>query len=175
MIQELKLRDKVRIVNSKNDKQKELNLYAVTDGKVTTVEKVDDPVFAEKFIGDGYALLPSTNEIKAPAAGKIISIAEMKHAYYIEVLPGVRILIHVGKDTLMLGGEGFNSFVKQGDVVSKGDVLGDVDLQLLQDKGYSSVINVVVLYDEAYSFEIEGLLERRVVGGEDKCCSILFS
>ena len=98
--------------------EKKLALIAPAEGKLIDITAVDDPVFAGKMMGDGFAVEPSpeSDKIIAPCDGEIALLSDTKHAVAIR-REGVEILIHVGLDTAALGGEGFTALVKAGDTV----------------------------------------------------------
>lgn len=118
---------------------------AVTNGEILAIEEVPDDLFSQRMIGDGFAMMPSSEVVHAPIAGKLIEVADAKHAYYIESDEGIKVLIHIGIDTLLLNGEGFRSFVKKGMTVEKGEKLATFDRQLLEDRGFHPVVPVIVL------------------------------
>lgn len=122
-----------------------LDLCAVTDGEVIRIEEVADELFSKKMIGDGFAMLPESEDVYAPVSGKLIEVADAKHAYYIETEEGIKILIHIGIDTVLLNGEGFKSFVQRKMTVEKGQKLASFDRQLLVDRGFQPVIPVIVM------------------------------
>lgn len=111
-------------------------IFAVQKGKVIPVTEAPDPVFAEKILGDGVAVQPETGAILSPVDGKIINVADTYHAYGIETSDGLELLVHIGINTVELNGKGFKNHVKEGDIVNVGDVLCDVDLQVVKDAGF---------------------------------------
>lgn len=106
------------------------------NGRVTTVLEIPDEVFSEKILGDGVAIIPTSDEIVSPVDGEIIQIAETGHAFCIRSEDGVEILIHVGVDTVSLKGRGFVSLVKVGQKVNAGDLIGTADLEMIKENGY---------------------------------------
>ena len=94
-------------------KEKGLELKAYLSGKTIGIEEVKDDVFSSKMMGDGIAIIPTTDLVKAPADGKIVVVMkESKHAVGIKFENGVEALIHVGIDTVSMKGEGFELFVE---------------------------------------------------------------
>ncbi|GAB2317898.1 PTS glucose transporter subunit IIA [Alkalibacterium sp. s-m-22] len=122
-----------------------MDVSAVTDGEVITIEEVPDELFSAKMIGDGFAIIPTSDSVYAPVSGKLIEVADAKHAYYIETEEGIKVLIHIGIDTLLLNGEGFKTFVKRNMTVEKGQKLAEFDKQLIEDRGFQPVIPVIIL------------------------------
>ena len=91
------------------------------------MEKVKDDTFASKVLGSGIAIFPTENKVYAPADGVITSLHKSKHAIGITTFDNVEILIHVGIDTVKLGGQYFTSYVEVGDKVKVGDLLLEFD------------------------------------------------
>ncbi|MCC5890211.1 MAG: PTS glucose transporter subunit IIA [Alkalibacterium sp.] len=140
-------------------------VFAVTDGEVISIEEVPDDLFSQRMIGDGFAMMPSSEVVYAPVSGKLIEVADAKHAYYIETEEGIKVLIHIGIDTLLLNGEGFESFVKKGMTVDKGQKLARFDRQLFEDRGFHPVIPVIVLeHPTVKSLELHS--DRKAVANE---------
>lgn len=139
-----------------------LKLCAVTDGEVMRIEDVPDDLFSQKMIGDGFAMMPESEEVYAPVSGKLIEVADAKHAYYIETAEGIKILIHIGIDTLLLNGEGFESFVGRKMTVEKGDKLASFDRKLLDERGFQPVIPVIILeHSSVKSLEVNPIKEAK--------------
>lgn len=112
-----------------------VELVAPMTGELVDITKVEDITFSQKMLGDGVAIIPSDGKLFAPADGKIVQVFHTKHAIGMDI-KGLELLIHVGMNTVELNGEGFNSHVVEGDRVKKGDLLLEVDLDLLKEKGY---------------------------------------
>lgn len=123
-----------------------IDMLAVAKGEVVGLECVPDPVFSEKMMGEGYAVIPDEGIIYAPISGKVVQIFPTCHAIGIEAAGGVEVLIHVGLDTVMLQGRGFTLRCKEGDVVQAGDVLLEVDLQYLKEEGKQTITPVVITH-----------------------------
>lgn len=113
-------------------KSKQEVLFAHVTGQVIALEDVPDPVFNQKMMGEGIAIKPETGTIVAPIDGKIIQLAETKHAFGIRTDMGQEILVHIGLETVSLNGEGFNVLVSVGDKVKVGDPIVEADLILLK-------------------------------------------
>ena len=114
------------------------------NGRVTTVLEIPDEVFSEKILGDGVAIIPTSDEIVSPVDGEIVQIAETGHAFCIRSDDGVEILIHVGVDTVSLKGRGFVSMVKPGQKVKAGEQIGTADLKMIADGGYPTHTAVLI-------------------------------
>ena len=119
-------------------------IFAPADGKIVPIEEVPDKVFSEKILGDGVAVIPENGRIVSPVNGTVSSVADSKHAYNIESDNGLQIMVHIGLETVALKGEGFTQKVKSGDKVRAGDVLAEVDLQLLKKKGINPITSVIL-------------------------------
>ncbi|NRD78102.1 PTS glucose transporter subunit IIA [Bacillus sp. BRMEA1] len=113
------------------------------EGEIIPIENVPDPVFSQKMMGDGFAIQPTNNTIISPVDGEIISVFPTKHAISLKDHVGHEILIHVGLETVNLKGEGFTSFVKDGQKVKKGQKLLEADFTSIKNKVPSIVTPVV--------------------------------
>lgn len=113
-------------------------------GETVGLGEVPDPVFSQKIVGDGVAVIPSEGKLLSPVDGEIISVADTKHAYGLRTAEGLELLIHVGLETVHLNGECFQVFVKPGDKVKAGDLLAEVDLAYLKERGINPITPVLV-------------------------------
>ena len=133
-----------------------ISLYPPLIGLLLDIVDVPDPVFAEKLVGDGIAIDPLYNKIYAPVDGIIKSVHPAKHAIIIAADAGFDILIHIGLETVSLGGVGFNIHVSDGDWVKQGDVIGEFDLDYIAQCA-KTLITPVVLLDlnkKIFSFSV---------------------
>ncbi|WP_273131309.1 glucose-specific PTS transporter subunit IIBC [Bacillus weihaiensis] len=112
-------------------------------GEIKPITEVPDQVFSGKMMGDGFAILPTEGTIVSPVNGKILNVFPTKHAIGIQSEGGKEILIHVGIDTVNLKGEGFETFVQEGDVVEQGQKLLEVDLDFVK-KNAPSIMTPIV-------------------------------
>lgn len=131
-------------VETKKDAGKEVQVSAPANGLVKVVSEASDPVFAQKAMGDGIVIEPSDGLISAPCDGTVGFIFPSKHALGFICEDGSQILIHCGMDTVNLNGEGFEVYVKEQQVVSKGTPLLKMDLELIKEKGYRTETPVIV-------------------------------
>ncbi|WP_365935036.1 PTS glucose transporter subunit IIA [uncultured Lactobacillus sp.] len=122
------------------------SVLAPVDGEYLPLEKVNDETFSKKLVGDGFAIQPTTGDIFSPVNGKVISVFPTKHAITLESENGVQILLHMGIDTVDLGGKGFTILVKDGQEVAAGDPLAKMDLKAIQ--AASKQTTVMVLFPE---------------------------
>src|SRR5688500_3083379 len=117
------------------------------------------------MLGEGVALDPTGSELRAPCDGEVISIAAARHAVALRATGGAEILIHVGIDTVALAGEGFELHVRKGDRVRAGDLLLNVDLDLVARKAPSLMTPVIVTNGER--FRIVNLRSNRMLARGD--------
>ncbi len=125
-------------------KEKILELYAPVSGKTQSIETVPDMVFAQKTIGDGVSINPSSFVLCAPCDGTIVNIHSSKHALTMRTEQGVEILMHVGLDTVLLKGAGFDVKVSVGKTVKKGDSLITFQPEVIEKNGKSLLTEIVV-------------------------------
>ncbi|MGY3765340.1 PTS sugar transporter subunit IIA [Vagococcus vulneris] len=108
-------------------------VYAVAKGKLISITEVKDPVFSEKMMGDGYAVIPNNGKVYSPVEGEVLNVFPTKHAIGLKMTNGVEVLLHMGINTVELEGEPFTIHVKEGDRVTKDTQLADVDLAALAE------------------------------------------
>lgn len=128
----------------KKESQSTIILKSPLSGKVIRLEQVPDPVFSQKIVGDGIAIEPTSNEVVSPVNGEIIQVFPTKHAIGIKAENGLEILIHVGLETVLMNGEGFQSHVKEGDKVNSGDLLLTVDFAQVREKAKSTITPIIL-------------------------------
>ncbi len=149
----------------KNQKKKRPDgIASPISGRSVSLDKVPDEIFSGRILGDGCAVIPSDNKIYSPFDGSISSTVETKHAYGFLSDDGIEVLVHFGIDTVNLSGEGFTSYVKTGDRVKKGDLIAEVDTELLRSKGID-LITPVIICDGAEELELF-TTERDVKAGD---------
>lgn len=149
---------------------KKIELIAPLTGELIDITKVEDITFSQKMLGDGVAIIPTDGKLVAPADGKIIQLFHTKHAIGIDI-KGLELLIHVGMNTVELNGEGFTAHVSEGDKVKKGDLLLEVDLELLKEKGYPIETPLVITNMEVVKELTKS--EGQVVAGQDLIMNIV--
>ena len=128
-----------------SDQNIRMEVIAVVDGEIIPIEEVEDQIFSRKMIGDGYGIHPTSQTVYSPVDGKIEQVAQSKHAVYIAMDDEVKLLIHIGIDTIDLKGEGFTSQLKKGEPVKKGDPLIHFDPVFIKKEGLNPVICVILL------------------------------
>ena len=107
-------------------------VYSVADGQVVALEQVKDPVFAQKMMGDGFAVEPANGNIVSPVSGTVSSIFPTKHALGLVTEAGLEVLVHIGLDTVSLEGKPFTVHVAEGQKVAAGDLLVTADLDAIR-------------------------------------------
>ena len=117
-------------------------VYSVADGQVIALEQVKDPVFAQKMMGDGFAVEPANGNIVSPVSGTVSSIFPTKHALGLVTEAGLEVLVHIGLDTVSLEGKPFTVHVAEGQKVVAGDLLVTADLDAIRaaDRETSTVV-----------------------------------
>ena len=132
------------------------DVFAVANGQLIPITEVSDDVFAEKMMGDGYAVLPTTGEIFSPISGTIVNIFPTKHAVGIKTDSGIEVLLHMGINTVDLKGEPFTLYIEEGQRVGRGQLIALVDLEALQVSGKQSDMVVVFTNgDKVQQLEIQ--------------------
>lgn len=119
-------------------------VLAAMSGHVVAIGDVDEPIFAGKVVGDGVAIIPADGTVVAPVSGIVTMIAPAHHAYGITGFDGIEILLHIGIDTVKLDGEGFMPKVAQGDKVNAGDVICQVDLNVLRSHHFDTTSPLII-------------------------------
>ena len=124
-------------------------VYSVADGQVLALEQVKDPVFAQKMMGDGFAVEPANGNIVSPVSGIVSSIFPTKHALGLVTEAGLEVLVHIGLDTVSLEGKPFTVHVAEGQKVAAGDLLVTADLDAIRAAGRETSTVVVFTNAEA--------------------------
>ena len=119
-------------------------------GSIIPLSEVQDEVFSGEIIGKGAAVVPEKGEIHAPSEGEILSVFDTGHALGMRTRDGVELLIHIGLNTVELKGKYFQTHIKQGDLVKKGDLLISFDIEEIQKAGYDITTPVLVSNTAVY-------------------------
>jgi phosphoenolpyruvate-protein phosphotransferase len=134
----------------------QLILLAPVSGVIYPLERVPDPVFSQKLVGDGISIDPTDNILRAPCAGEIVQRHAAGHAVTLKAAGGVEVLMHVGIDTVTLKGQGFTSRVKVGDKVETGAPLIEFDLDYVATNAKSLLTEVIISNGERVSGTVYG-------------------
>ncbi|TCW45086.1 PTS system beta-glucoside-specific IIA component (Glc family) /PTS system beta-glucoside-specific IIB component (Glc family) /PTS system beta-glucoside-specific IIC component (Glc family) [Phytobacter diazotrophicus] len=128
----------------------EEKLFAPVSGELKALNTLSDPVFADEIFGKGLAIYPTTGELRSPVNGKVASVFETHHALALQSDTGAEILIHIGIDTVKLGGRHFTSHIEAGQFIEVGDLLVTFDLDALRAEGIDPSVILVVTNSECY-------------------------
>lgn len=140
--------------------------YSVAQGRVVDIEKVSDPTFAQKMIGDGYAVEPETGSIVSPVDGEILTVFPTKHAVGIKTNNGLEVLVHMGLDTVELNGAPFDVKVTEGQKIKHGEVIANADLAAIEAAGKKTTMIVIVTNMQHVSYMKFDQLNRPVAVDE---------
>ncbi|MDO4663451.1 MAG: sucrose-specific PTS transporter subunit IIBC [Erysipelotrichaceae bacterium] len=119
-------------------------VYAPFAGTVKPLDQCGDEAFASKAMGDGFVITPTDNNFYSPVTGEVSFIFPTRHALGLQTENGTQMLIHIGMDTVNLEGKPFEMFIKQGDKVQAGQLLGRVDFEQIKVAGLSIETPVVI-------------------------------
>lgn len=128
----------------------EVTIYSPVNGTAVPMSQVPDPVFSGNIMGQGVAVIPTGTTVVAPVDGEITATTRTNHAFCIRSEEGLDLLIHLGIDTVNLGGKGFVCYVTRGQKVKRGDRIMDYDLKLCKKKGLDPIVPCVVLSGEDF-------------------------
>lgn len=123
---------------------KTIKFTAPAAGELIALEKVSDPIFAQKLLGEGFAIIPTDGKLVAPIAGEVITVMATRHAFAFEADNGLQVLVHLGIDTVELNGRPFTLNINDGKHVEAGQEIGHIDLDQLKESGKDPAIMVVV-------------------------------
>lgn len=148
-----------------NKSDKSICLYSHLNGRVTALEEVEDEAFSTKLLGDGVAIEPTEGKLYAPCDGKVTMVFDTKHAISLETEDGCEIILHIGIDTVRLGGKFFEVYVSAGQELKKGDLLISFDMEGISDAGYKLTTPMIICNSENYT-SIETLISGNTIAGE---------
>lgn len=145
-------------------------LYAHLNGTVVPLSEVEDEAFATGILGEGIAIEPSEGKLYAPCDAKVEGVLDTKHAVNLVTESGCEILMHIGIDTVKLGGKYFETHVTEGQNVRKGDLLVSFDIQKIHEAGYKTTTPMVVCNSDDFN-ELK-TLATGVVRAEEKIIEV---
>lgn len=125
-------------------------IYSPLTGEIKSLKEVNDPTFSEEILGKGVAILPTEGVVYAPFDGEVSSIFDTKHAIGLTSTNGIEMLVHVGLETVNLGGKYFETYISQGNQVKKGDKLITFDLQEIR-KTHDMITPVIITNSDDFS------------------------
>ncbi|WP_300257726.1 beta-glucoside-specific PTS transporter subunit IIABC [Clostridium sp.] len=135
-------------------------------GEAVSLKSVNDPVFSDEIMGKGIAIIPTEGKVVSPIEGTVEMVFETKHAIALKDKNGVEMLIHIGLDTVKLGGRHFNAHVSQGDKVSVGTLLVDFDMDKIKEEGYDCITPIIITNVDEFG-QIVTIDYKSVTQGED--------
>lgn len=162
-----KMEEKPQIEGAENTETnvKTITLYSHMNGTAVKLEDVEDEVFSQKILGEGAAVEPSEGKLYAPCDGKIDSVFDTKHAVNMVSDDGVEILLHIGIDTVKLGGQYFEAHVSDGQEVKKGDLLISFDMDKIKAAGYKVTTPIIIGNTDDYA-SVEPAAENSISAGD---------
>lgn len=119
-------------------------IYTPVNGKLQTLENVNDPVFAQKLMGDGFGVVPTQGNIYSPVEGIITSVFKTKHALGLKTSNGLEVMVHMGLDTVELEGKPFEILVEEGDKVKVQTPIAKMDLEQVRLAKKDTVILTII-------------------------------
>ncbi|RDU24225.1 PTS sugar transporter subunit IIA [Anaerosacchariphilus polymeriproducens] len=135
--------------SEKTIEKKSAPICAPVDGTILPLESVQDAAFSQKTLGDGFAIEPENGEFYSPVTGKIVACFPTMHAYGIIDETGLEILLHIGIDTVDLGGHGFTTYVKENQTIKQGEKIASVDLEILKQAEKPATTMVILTNGES--------------------------
>ncbi len=141
-------------------------LGAPIEGEAVVSAEISDPTFGEELLGKGMAIKPTVGKVFAPADGTISMVFDTKHAISMVTEGGAEVLIHVGLDTVSLGGAPYTIYVKADDKVKKGDLLGEFDMDAIKAAGLETITPIIICNSDDFK-EVERFTGKMVKAGDD--------
>ena len=155
---------KIELPPLEEDGEKEI-ICSPLEGTVVPCSQIKDLTFQDELLGPSVAVKPSAGKVYAPADGKINMMIETLHAISMTTDHGAEILIHVGIDTVALKGKHFKGYVKEGNVVKRGDLLLEFNLEAIEAAGYDMTSPIILCNAEEYTM-VEKTQKEKIVIGE---------
>lgn len=170
-------KDDAKVEDAKAKSQDQIKIekdivIAPMDGKVIRLEKLKDDAFSQGVLGKGIGILPTDGKVYAPVNGTVTTLFPTLHAIGITGDSGVEVLIHIGLDTVSLQGKGFKAHIQQGDRVTKGQHLLDVDFKVIEDAGLLTETPVIITNSADLLDVIE--TDKEFVKAKEELITVLF-
>ena len=157
--------------NSESDPEDENILYSPLEGTAISLSQVNDATFASEVLGKGMAVIPDKGEVVAPCDATVETVFDTKHAVGLSTESGMELLIHIGVNTVELGGKYYTAHVKDGDHVKKGQLLVSFDMDKIKESGYDVTTPLIVTNSDDYK-DVK-LLKEGVTASGDKVLEIV--
>ena len=125
-------------------RKKEISIAAPVTGNLIKLEKVNDPVFAKKMMGDGFAIEPDDGNIVSPVDGVVSMVFPTKHAISLKSKSGLEIMLHLGIDTVELNGMPFELLVHEGNKITTSQPLVTMDLEAIAKAKKDPVVMLII-------------------------------
>lgn len=139
-----------------------MKIQSPLSGFLVALDQVPDEVFSKRMVGDGLAIEPTDSILYSPIAGVVEYIHPSRHAVTLKSSEGLEILIHIGIDTVQLKGEGFKSFVRQGQKVNLGEKLIEFDFDLVSQKAKSMMTLILMTQQETHVVKLSQNLSQKI-------------
>lgn len=163
--EETQIKDDKPQAKADDSAEAKITLYSHMNGSIVKLEDVEDEVFSQKILGEGVAVEPTEGKLFAPCDGKIESVFDTKHAVNMVSSEGAEILLHIGIDTVKLGGKFFEAHVSDGQEVKKGDLLISFDMENIKAAGYKVTTPLIIGNTDDYA-AVEPVAEGAVSAGD---------
>lgn len=143
----------------------DFSLYSALEGTAIPLSKVNDATFASEVLGKGVAVIPAKGEVVAPCDATVETVFDTKHAVGLSTESGMELLIHIGINTVELGGKYYTTHVKDGDHVKKGQLLVSFDMDKIKEDGYDVTTPLIVTNSDDYK-DVKVLREGAVTSAD---------
>ncbi len=157
-----------------NNKVIKTEVLACCDGQLIDITQVNDDMFSQKIIGDGFAIHPTSNTVHSPIDGIVTMISPTKHAFGIRNDDGLEFLVHIGIDTVTLNGDGFNLLVEKNTFIKMGSPVVEVDFKKIIKNGFDPVV-ICVLTSRVINIMDLGMTPNRKVKKGETACIVEYS
>lgn len=129
------------------------NLMTPIEGKCIDLESVNDPVFSQKMMGEGIAILPTSTLVVSPCDGEITLISDANHAFGMVGVDGVEILIHLGIDTVKYKGEGFKRIAQVGKNIKQGEPVLEFNIDYFEKENIDTTVMLILLNHDKFDLD----------------------